>query len=522
MKTLFPRIPESPKAFKLAFSVLVLALAFVTTCAESRLPLSDIDLWGIVLYGAFINAFLLLCALLIPRSRLVANAVLALVVLGGVIAAHLVHTDLFFPENRNTLGVVCAAAGFALFIAFRVIDEQRWGGPALSALAVLGIGVIISQPWWASGARSAPTSSMVPAVIARNVRHLTFRETPNLYFISFDAIAPRALLRKHLGMADSRFHRVFDRHFRRFPNFFSNAASTKLSLNSILALDMKVLDTTLKETGWDHLSLFSGHQRSPLLEILHRNRYTTRSAYTSRYLGAVGKGQGPNIDHYTVTGKDSVCTTLLEVAWKETSQIEFWGYCDLARILGWIDIEQNNRSQVELLKRVADSEGPQFMMAHFYLPGHTNHAYRHGNEKEQIKFKSWYTRRANTAGGYLEEIVAHLKANDPDAILFVYGDHGPRLSQYVDARKNPEFVIQDLFGIIGGIYPRDRCSVWFDEDSSLGYMTTLEAVHGLLRCLSGGKSARAGSLQYKPVSAYKGKSWIPVDVEYDYGDFLYE
>ena len=43
--------------------------------------------------------------------------------------------------------------------------------------------------------------------------------------------------------------------------------------------------------------------------------------------------------------------------------------------------------------------------------------------------------------------------------------------------------------MLGGVYPPDACAAYFDEALSKGYMTALEGVHAILRCLSGGQSA---------------------------------
>ena len=513
-KTLLSYIPESPKAFKLAFAVLVLAWALAATWVDSGSTLSGTDLWGIVLYGASVNAVLLGSALLIPRSRLVTNALLALVVLGGVIVVHLVHTDLSFPGNRNTLVVVCAAAGYALFIAFRVIDERREGGVVFSVLAILGIGASI-------GTSPPPTEVPTSMSIAWDIRPVEFQETPNLYFISFDSIVPRVLMQKYSGIEDTEFHRTFDRHFRRFPNFFSNAAPTKVSLNAVLALDMETLEDILRTVGWDHLSLFSGHQPSPLSAILRKNGYVVSTAYANEYLGIPGREKGPNVDRYHVMSAHTICP-ILEDSKETTMRVAFWGYCMFSKKMGWWDSELNNQRLVDLVKEKFDNKRPQFMMTHFYLPGHTNLAFRYNDETARRQFKQWYTARINHARVYLEEIVSHLKTNDPNAILLVYGDHGPFLSRHVSVETDAVFVIQDHFGVLGGIYPRDRCAASFDEASSQGYMTVLDAVHGLLHCLSGGKSARIESRKYSPRGEYKGTPWLFRDIEYDYGDFVYE
>ena len=117
----------------------------------------------------------------------------------------------------------------------------------------------------------------------------------------------------------------------------------------------------------------------------------------------------------------------------------------------------------------------------------------------------------------MEQIVEHLRANDPDAILFVFGDHGAQLSQRMDVEEDPTFFLHDRFAVLGGVYPRDRCVPELDEAQGKGYMTTLDVVHAIIECLSDGQS---------PIlEPRRDRFWaytVLEDHSYDYEDFLYE
>ena len=64
------------------------------------------------------------------------------------------------------------------------------------------------------------------------------------------------------------------------------------------------------------------------------------------------------------------------------------------------------------------------------------------------------------------------------------------LSRGMGIDEDPTFVnLQDRFAVLGGVFPRDRCGQYFDEAEAKGYMTTLDAVHSILSCLSGGQDA---------------------------------
>ncbi len=439
------------------------------------------------------------------RSNLIANAVLSLIVMVGAATAYIIHTDLYLTGNRLVLVLFCLGLALGLFVAFRAIDEIRWVGIALSAATLLALAIV-------AGGRLAPGSDAVEGDVS-NIRHITFRETPNLYFVSFESMAPRSLLDKYLDIETTEFHEVFDANFRRFPNFFSNGVHTTQSLSILLALDGDIYfrqQNELKDRGGDvNPYLFAGQNPSPLLDILRRNGYETTSIYKDAYLG---RRKGPYIDNYFTIHNNTVCN-LLDAGIRD---ISFWGYC---RFFSGSKLDRLTWETLsaEQVTKVRVNDGPQFVIAHIGVPIHTEKTFKYDDEAHVEKFRALYLDASERAGGYLELIIRHLEENDPNAILLVYGDHGLFLSRGVRFEDNPEFVIQDNLGVLGGVYPHDACAAWFAEAQAQGYMTSLDAVHALLRCLSGGEGALVEPRQFK-IPEYG--STIPPNL--DYKDFLYE
>ena len=505
-------------AFKFAFAMLLQALALMATYTSSAVAFSESDLRHILVLGGAVNTVLLLGALLLHRfNKAIANIVLALIVLAGVATAYLIHTDLYLVENRAVFIPLCVAAAVGLFVAFRVIDEQRWGGVALSAAALLGFGIVGAQ---------LPTEEPVQVEEpvqgdVSNIRHISFQTTPNLYFVSFESMAPRSLLGKYLGVEDTEFHRLFDTHFRRFPNFFANAVNTINSLNSLLALDTDVYSSMRRELQGrgdsSNLFLFSGRNPSPLLGILHENGYTTTSVYANSYLG---KRAGPYIDNYIFFEKKILCSL---PATSSRRLVAFWGYCPFS---GAPHVDKRIAAEltVERITKTSTEEGPQFVMAHINSPGHPDDSFRYSNAAQLQKFRALYIKNAEErATHYLKAIIGHLEENDPDGILLVYGDHGPYMSQGLEFEGNREFVFQDRYGILGGVYPPGVCAAEFDDASAKGYMTILDAVHAVLRCLSGGESALVEPQEYSsPERSSHLSHRVFRGVVPHYKEFLYE
>ena len=494
-------------ALKFIFATLLVAVAFAATYTSSAAAFSERNLRDILVLGGTVNTVLLLGTLFFLRSRVIANAVLSLIVLASVSTAYLIHTYLYLPGNRGILIALCAGASAGLFVAFRVIDEQRWGGIALSAAALLGLGIIASEH---------PETGDVPATVdTAYIRDISFRETPNLYFVSFDAIIPRSLLMKHFGLETTKFHDLFDIGFRRFENFFANSVPTKDSLNTVLALDVDAYTAQRNELsarGYDpDPFMFSGRNPSNLLGILHRNGYESTSIYVDSYFG---EEKGEYINNYITIHDKTVCN-LLDAGIRDFS---FWGYCRFGKA-DWLTALDMSAEQIT---KVNTDAKPQFVMAHLYAPGHADNQFQYDNAEWFEEYRAVYVDWSERAARYLDLIIRHLEENDPGAILLVYGDHGVFLSRGLQFEDDPTFVFQDNYGILGGVYPRDTCAGWFDEASAQGWMTTLDAVHALLHCLSGGESPlvkprRYAQPGYGPVTAPWGAYGKPY-----YEDFLYE
>ena len=420
-----------------------------------------------------VNAALLSGALLLlrPASRLDTdtqlNALLAGVTLAGVTTAYLVHTDLWTTAPA-IVTALCAAAGFALIVAFRVIDDRPRAGAALSAAALVGLAAVIAG-------HAEPRVEAVSGDVS-NIRDVSLSETPNLYFISFDALVPRALLKKHLDVETTGFHALFDARFRRFPNLFANGSDTKQTLYTLLALDPRVHESQEAAVGFDTRT-FAGQHPSPLLGILRRSGYETSTLFQNTYFG---RRKGHWVDNYVYFEDRTLCSLLDETIrpWA------FWGYCRWFR--------HGGSSYAPIIERITSADidgGPQFMMAHVMVPGHTpNVTYRYGDAAALADYRVHYLAAAERAAGSLDRIVRHVEA-DPDAILLVYGDHGMWVSKGVEFDDDPEFFVQDRFGVLGGVFPPDACAPWFDAAAAPGWMTLLDAVHAVLFCLSDGKGA---------------------------------
>ena len=494
--------PTRTHGFKILFAVLLQALALAATYTSSPQVFSAADLKGILFLGVITNTVALPGTFYLLRPGFTANIVLSFIVLAGIMTAHIIFLEFFLLENIAVFIVALIVAYFTMLISFQVIDEQRWGGAVLSALTLSGLGSI--SGWYFLQNMGTP-----PPVHWTNIKDVRLQKTPNLYFISFDSIIPKSLLKKYLGLEQTEFLDVFEANFRRFPNFFTNATSTKESLNMLLSLDESIYLKYAETAPPVNFRLFSGQHPSPLLYILQQNGYETSSIYGSPYLG---RRKGPYIDNYITIGKATICTLLDH----RIRIYSFWGYCEWREQLQLLSgyTKPAYQAIIDHITGMHTNDKPQFVLASIYLPGHVPHRFQYDDLAHQTEFKTNYNKASNHAALYLEQMIKHLAYHDPAAILFVFGDHGTYMSQGMQIEDDPTFFIQDRYGILGGVYPRTTCTGYFDETLKQGYMTILDAVHTLLRCLSGGEDVLNAPRKYKHVS--------PQHPEYAYKDFLYE
>ena len=507
---------RSRTTFRILFggvkAIIVFALllfSFSDTYATSRTSFSNSDVSAILILGGAVNGALLLAVLICARRTLVVNTSLAIAAVIGVASTHAIHTS-FFIDHPMMMLLTLAAAGFALFVAFSVIDRLPRVWLALPVLVSIAASVFVGyELWWSD------TVSVVEDT-EKNIRNVEFHYRPNLYFVSFDAIAPRVLLRKYMGLETTSFHDLFESRFRRFPNFFANAIYTRHSLGTLLSLDTRnyILMGKKVEAKTGNLSfdpmLFSGQSQSSLFRILKNNGYEIATAYEDEFFG---KRKGAFVDHYFTGGNRVVCN-LLD---KRIRAFSFWGYCLSPNTTTAREVR---RRVVNYLGEAAFRDSSQFALAHFYTPGHTDRSFRYSDKGSLDTFRTTYRNNASEAADLLSLLLEHLDKNDPQAILLVYGDHGPFLSKGVAFADEPEFVVQDHYGILGGIHPPTACRKEIDAAyARQGYMTLLDAAHAVLRCLARGKSAlrfNRGHMLGQWHDVVPGGSSIP------YERFLYE
>ncbi len=492
---------------KYVFGTSLAGLAFMATYSGSAIEFPGAELRDILMLGAAVHTVPFVAALVLLRSR-IRNFVLALVVLGSVWTAYLIHTELYLTGSRAVFWLSVLAVWGGVFSVFEFIDENRWVRLAVPSVAVLALAIwmIPHAQLWAPGSDRTEADRFY----AQQVRPISFKETPNLYFVSFDGLGPQSLGQEYLDIETTDLIELIDAEFRRFGNMFAESKWSRSSLHILASLHRDIYWEARERHG--AIGHLTGQFPSPLYDILHENGYETTFGYHSSNFG---RTKGPYVDDLLIGQVRPVCGRLATSIFDNA----FWGYCNLADTESWADWEGTHEDMMDQVISIAEREGPQFAFVYLRLPTHTSPTFDYSDPRDVDTYRELYVRLSNEAAPLLAELLETLEQEDPEAIVFVFGDHGPRLSEEMEFSDDPDFWVKDSYGVLGGIWPPDACASWFDDELQKGWLTTLDAVHAILRCLSGGEEAL---IEPRATTMHRYHGIPDDDPARSFGDFLYE
>ena len=496
------------------FTVALLSVLFFTLTYESASrEFSSYDLIIILILLAVAISIQLLIARLFSRYRALQNLALAGFTLINISSVHLNLNTSFLSLPTYLAAIALLAGLFILFTVFNIIDDipqARRGIPLIILLSITGVSIYII---YTNRLTNWPTPAQ-GQTSARNVHLVDFNSKPNVYFIAFDALAPKATLNKYLDINTAPYHAILDANFRRFSNFFADRIRTKQSLNSLLALDIEHFDKTTNQNS--RFGFFPGLTPSPLFEIFKHNGYTTNTLHTGVYFG---QQPGPYVDHYITAKKVGVCDFI-----KIRRAYTFLGYCALldtkyvqtvlARLNIISDLDTGKFILEKMVNGLADGK-PQIFVAYMFSPGHVDWLFNYDNLKEVKQYRRQFLRNSAATAKYISNIINFISKRDPEAILYIFGDHGALLSHKLQFPDNSTFVIQDRFGVYGGVYSKNTCIESIPEQQTGSFTTVSQGARMIITCLSNGDDPFSEKRDYH--LPYFGKTYPQ-----RYTDYLYE
>lgn len=148
---------------------------------------------------------------------------------------------------------------------------------------------------------------------------------------------------------------------------------------------------------------------------------------------------------------------------------------------------------VDRIRETSRSGQRWFTLYHHAYPFHTVTAFH--NYRDRAAVRRFRQRVAQTLprirSENFETVIGTILREDPDPVIITFGDHGTRLTRGADLGvPNDRFtqaeILEDRFGILLAVYPRDFCTNRIHEG-----ITTTTLVESVVRCLNGDDSPTA-------------------------------
>ena len=416
--------------------------------------------------------------------------------------------------------LVVAAVAFALYSFLEESTAaRRWTMVAAGALllhqaVVFAIGERLSP--------AAPEKERPPPGMTSHsdIRLVEFNKFPNVYALSFDALIPRSLAERYLLIDELPYQDYLEEaDFHVFRNSFVDAVFTEKSLASFLGLGTERFPKSEDANYHAYAGAFTGQFPSPLVEIFQANGYTANSYFKSASFG----NKGPHMDEHHINIPFSACGFLRGAP----RHFSFWGYCHMLSLLlfnnifGAVDVFKKPESEwlSEQFARAANSQRRSFFIAYIWSPGHVFAGYV-GRPEEFNLYRELFNIGKHQAADYIRLLTESILENDPDALIFIFGDHGARLTnettwQDQKDEKAQAFFIRDNYAVLSAVYPKDACPEWHAPEA---FITPAKVGRMIVRCLSG-EDPFLRPPSYPLDYDYQGYTG---DTPLRYEDYLYE
>jgi hypothetical protein len=162
---------------------------------------------------------------------------------------------------------------------------------------------------------------------------------------------------------------------------------------------------------------------------------------------------------------------------------------------------------VRRMQETIRSDRPWFTLYHHAFPFHTVTAFH--NYRDRRAVQRFRQRVAQTLPRIHSEnfgtVVGSIIRTDPEAVIITFGDHGARLTRGADLdvpddRFTRRQILEDRFGVMLAVYPRDFCTNRIREG-----ITTTTLVESVVKCLNGDDLATARDVARSRIFYWNGR-----------------
>lgn len=323
------------------------------------------------------------------------------------------------------------------------------------------------------------TPSTAPEIVNRMAPFgdIEFRTKPNIHIVSFDALSPDTLAKKHMGLSDLPYaHLLGGGGVMVFKNAFASQVATQPSLNSLMRL-------AHADFAGD-LGYFAGRTDGPVTHVFHANGYKVSTGFDQQYFG----NQGAFVDAYLPEATRAVRNSTL-CALALDDPLKFFGFCTVGSLFAGPDPNAAWPDRVIDIVRQATGGSdamPEFTLHYIINPiGHTALDFRSSDREARERYAVLYRNNSARATEIMERLYETVRNDAAPSILIVMGDHGPYLSRTVQPDDDPTFVVQDRHGILAAVLVNDTgCTTQQLQHYTAKYATPARILAGVMRCLA--------------------------------------
>lgn len=356
--------------------------------------------------------------------------------------------SIFLVANLSTTvlsysGIGPLFLGLLFALTFLLLQaSDKFEGPLLERFisvffTILALGPLLTV--YSSLPRHDIKTHPAPALSAKSVKEWPpYATPPNIYFFSLDAISSRHVLDQLMGLGNSPFWNMLERHGFSIGEARSPGAYTLETFYTIFTLR-----TDTDQANFDFLR---GLDENPIMDRLTAASYYAQSIQGSTYFGLLS-------DHWDYASPKS--QPAFDFCWSVTNYFFLYGICSIPnpdRLTHHNPVGQVKEIE-DRVRAVAQLHRPAFTFAHVLWPSHTPSTFHFADTKEKSRFVRRYKERLDALISPLDSLFSALREVDPNAVVIVHGDHGPWLTRgWTEESRMAELYTKELAD-------RDRYSV---------------------------------------------------------------
>lgn len=344
-------------------------------------------------------------------------------------------------------------------------------------------------------------------ILVDKISSIKLKNKPNIYLIGFDSMTSKSWQKKYFGYEES-YISTLEKYYDSYSGF-NLYVPTLHSLNAIMRFDQ---DRKVYGSIQPTIGLVNGKYQSPLLSLLNSNGYETNLYHWDTYFGEKGR----YLDNLILNEKKNLRSTAFCQSSNELQKnIFLLGACKKDSLFNKVT-SKYFRDGVEIadtleewpkfliphaIEKSSISNQPQFNILFFYRPiGHVSNTYDNNNKDHIKNYKKVYSKYSNLAKSLLETIRHQILNKDPDALVIIFGDHGPYMSNGLDCSKNKNkiYCIHNTYAAnISVLRTKNVCSKKYKSFIRGNVITPSEIIFSKLSCLSEEKNILSQFIKYR-------------------------